>query len=187
MQKNGQNRAFLVLWASLKNQFGRPNKKVNKIFEILWTAPPFRENPGSASVFLHGLWQFKPSKFSNFIYGICENSSSLQTVFWFAELPKKFKCFYMYFNTKMYDSMWRTDNKNFEWLHKSPMKTCTRISFQNTTRTQLEKLIFHSSANTRAYALLTGFRKIVHVFSHMIFLVLCSFYDWLFTCFLTVS
>ena len=43
-RKLGQNRDFLVFWESSKNQFGRPKKKVDKIFE---KSPP-RENPRSA-------------------------------------------------------------------------------------------------------------------------------------------
>ena len=35
-----QNRVFLVLWESSENQFGRPKKKVDKIFENFWKSPP---------------------------------------------------------------------------------------------------------------------------------------------------
>ena len=46
----GQNRVFLVLWENSENQFGRPRKKVEKIFESFLKIRPPRENPRSASL-----------------------------------------------------------------------------------------------------------------------------------------
>ena len=49
-KKNGQTREFLVLWESSKNKFGRPKKKVDKIFKLFlkFRPTPPRENPRSA-------------------------------------------------------------------------------------------------------------------------------------------
>ena len=48
-RKFSQNRGKTMLWESSKNQFGRPKKKVVKIFDFfLKIRPPPRENPRSA-------------------------------------------------------------------------------------------------------------------------------------------
>ena len=64
----GQNRVFIKFWERSENQFDRPKKKVEKVFEIFFEKTPFLEKILDPPLSIH---RYSVFKFFLFVFSLC--------------------------------------------------------------------------------------------------------------------